>query len=276
MGQWLWEHDSLLRLESSLWTGNCANISSGSEAGSFHLFLSHKRNDPVSNPLDWFDCFPTFIIPIVMKELHQTASPYSTLTGNCVGCMPALIIIENEEQTMSERPFGVVDVCSRMEMIGWFPSHRGERITAGSLRRHWRSLNWTRTDGRDRHITKHFPGPTQIIRRQKGHSVILWWCDYLRIRTCVPRIWKGQHVKRSLSPGPILIICIIPYEPGRITERSEQLDRYFDHRVPNIPHPRNHLCNIVCSPLMICYVLNTCSLQHDDPKTTRNSEVSIC
>ena len=100
-----------------LWTGNCANISSGSEAGSFHLFLSHKRNDPVSNPLDWFDCFPTFIIPLVMKELHQTASPYSTLTGNCVGCMPALIIIENEEQTMSERPSGVVDVCSRMEMM---------------------------------------------------------------------------------------------------------------------------------------------------------------
>ena len=26
------------------------------------------------------------------------------------------------------------------------------------------------------------------------------------------------------------------------------------------PHPRNHLCNIVCSLLMICYVLNTCYL----------------
>ena len=168
-----------------------------------------------------------------------------------------------------------IDVCSRMEMIGWFPFHRGERITAGSLRRNWQSLNWTRTDEEDRHITIHFPGPTQTIRRQIDYSVILWWCDYLRIRTRVLRIWKGQQVKRSLSPGPILIIYT-PYEPSRITERSEQLDRYFDHRVPNIPHPRNHLSNIVCSLLMNCYVLNTCSLQNDDPKTTRNSEVCIC
>ena len=157
-----------------LWTGNCANISSGSEAGSFHLFLSHKRNDPVSNPLDWFDCFPTFIIPIVMKELHQTASPYSTQTGNCVGCIPTLLIIQMKNETCLRDHPTDIDVCSRMEMIGWFPSHRGERITAGSLRRNWQSLNWTRTDEEDRHITIHFPGPTQIIRRQMDYSVILW------------------------------------------------------------------------------------------------------
>ena len=148
-----------------------------------------------------------------------------------------------------------IDVCSRMEMIGWFPSHRGERITAGSLRRNWQSLNWTRTDEEDRHITIHFPGPTQIIRRQRDYSVILWWCDYLRIRTRVLRNWKGQQVKRSLSPGPILIIYTLWTKSNHRTVRTTR--SVFRSTCSKDPHPRNHLCNIVCSLLMICYVLNT-------------------
>ena len=167
-----------------------------------------------------------------------------------------------------------IDVCSRMKMIGWFPSHRGERITAGSLRRNWQSLNWTRTDEEDRHITIHFPGPTQIIRRQMDYSVILWWCDYLLIRTRVLRIWKGQQMKPSLSPGPILIIYT-PYEPSRITERSEQLDRYFDQRVPRILT----LVIIFATLYALFWWFAMCwthaTLQHDDPETTRNSEGCI-
>ena len=47
-----------------LWTGNCANTSSGSEAGSFHLFLSHKRNDPWAIPWIGSIVFPPSSFPL--------------------------------------------------------------------------------------------------------------------------------------------------------------------------------------------------------------------